>query len=90
RGRQGNKPYNCPQSNRGSNRSANQGTRGNPDGEKGPCFKCGQEGHFANNCRNLEVICFNCQKPGHFSRDCKAPNAEPSVNVTQGARPVTP
>ncbi|MCI44873.1 gag polyprotein, partial [Trifolium medium] len=28
RGRQGTKPYNCPQNNRGSNRSADQGTQG--------------------------------------------------------------
>jgi hypothetical protein len=41
RGRQGNKPYNRPQNNRGPNRSGNQGTRGNKGGEKQVCFKCG-------------------------------------------------
>ncbi|MCI57474.1 gag polyprotein, partial [Trifolium medium] len=44
RGRQGNRPYNYPQNNRGSNPSANQGTRGNPGGEKLTCFRCGEEG----------------------------------------------
>ncbi|MCI56520.1 gag polyprotein, partial [Trifolium medium] len=34
RGRQGTRPYNRPQSNMGSNRSGNQGTRGNQVGEK--------------------------------------------------------
>ncbi|MCI60561.1 gag polyprotein, partial [Trifolium medium] len=39
RGRQGTRPYNRPQNSRGSHRSANQGTRGNPSGEKLTCFR---------------------------------------------------
>ncbi|MCI56896.1 TIR-NBS-LRR resistance protein, partial [Trifolium medium] len=47
RGGQGNKPYHRPQNNQGSNRTANQGTRGNPAREKLTCFNCGEEGHYA-------------------------------------------
>ncbi|KAK2422804.1 hypothetical protein QL285_033306 [Trifolium repens] len=84
RGRQGNKPYNRPQNNRGPNRYGNQGTRGNQGGEKQVCFKCGEAGHYANACG---VVCHNCKKPGHLAKNCTAQKAEPSVNVTQGARP---
>ncbi|MCI38254.1 TIR-NBS-LRR resistance protein, partial [Trifolium medium] len=77
RGRQGTKPYNRPQSNRGSNRSANQGARGSQVREKQTCFKYGEEGHYANECGVQISTCYNCQKPGHFARDCKAPRAEP-------------
>ncbi|MCI74261.1 hypothetical protein A2U01_0095525, partial [Trifolium medium] len=37
-GRQGNRPYNRPQNSQGSNRSMNQGTRGNQAREKLTCF----------------------------------------------------
>ncbi|KAK2436721.1 hypothetical protein QL285_021693 [Trifolium repens] len=84
RGRQGNKPYNRPQNNRGSDRSANQGSQARG---KQTCYSCGQEGHYANECKVTGSVCFNCQKPGHFARDCKAPKAEPSANENQGTRP---
>ncbi|CAJ2661600.1 uncharacterized protein LOC123886155 [Trifolium pratense] len=85
-GRQGNKPYDRSQKNRGLGRSVNQGSRG---GEKHTCYRCGQEGHYASECGNRGpgAVCFNCQKPGHFARDCKAPKAGPSANVAQGGRP---
>ncbi|MCI47797.1 zinc finger protein 9, partial [Trifolium medium] len=69
RGRQGNRPYNRPQSNRGSNRPVNQGGRGEQIREKLTCYKCGEEGHFANKCGVQDFTCHNCQKPGHFARD---------------------
>ncbi|MCI36353.1 TIR-NBS-LRR resistance protein, partial [Trifolium medium] len=63
RGRQGNRPYNRSQNNRGSNRSTEQGIRGNPGGEKLTCFKCGNEGHYATECGALKegTICYNCR-----------------------------
>lgn len=44
------------------------------------CFKCGNNGHLANNCdKNSRVeppaervqSCFKCGKPGHFSNNCQ-------------------
>ncbi|MCI44751.1 TIR-NBS-LRR resistance protein, partial [Trifolium medium] len=52
RGRQGDRPYNCPQNSRGSHRSANQGTRGNQVRGKQICYRCGEEGHYAHECGN--------------------------------------
>ncbi|MCI36759.1 TIR-NBS-LRR resistance protein, partial [Trifolium medium] len=80
-------PYNRPQSNRGSNRSANQGTRGNQVREGLTCFKYGEGGHYATECGVQNSTCYNCQKPGHYARDCRASNVAPSANTTQGARP---
>ncbi|MCI32692.1 TIR-NBS-LRR resistance protein, partial [Trifolium medium] len=87
RGRQGTKPYNRPQNNRGSNRFVNQGTQGSQVREKHNCFKCGEEGHYATECGIQGLTCYNCRKPGHFARDCRAPKAGPLVNAAQGARP---
>ncbi|KAK1930172.1 hypothetical protein P3T76_014405 [Phytophthora citrophthora] len=35
----------------------------------GPCFHCGQEGHWSSQC-TYEPRCFACRKRGHFARDC--------------------
>ncbi|XP_078153638.1 uncharacterized protein LOC144548796 [Carex rostrata] len=35
------------------------------------CFKCGDSGHRANNCRNV-VTCFRCGSLGHRSYHCRA------------------
>ncbi|MCI66941.1 cleavage and polyadenylation specificity factor subunit 4, partial [Trifolium medium] len=52
RGRKRTRPYNRPQNNRGSSYSGNQGTRGNQVREKHTCYRCGEEGHYANECGN--------------------------------------
>ncbi|KAK2357014.1 receptor protein EIX2 [Trifolium repens] len=85
--RQGNKPYNRPQDNQGPTRSVNIGTRGNQSGGKLTCRRCGQEGHYVDDCKSPGTVCYNCQRPGHFARDCKAPKAGSSADVAQGARP---
>ncbi|KAK2362202.1 cleavage and polyadenylation specificity factor subunit [Trifolium repens] len=85
--RQGNKPYNRPQDNQGPTRSVNTGTRGNQSGGKLTCSRCGQEGHYVNDCKSSGTVCYNCQRPGHFARDCKAPKAGSSADVAQGTRP---
>ncbi|XP_058767704.1 uncharacterized protein LOC131641421 [Vicia villosa] len=35
------------------------------------CFKCGVEGHRANECNKNFVKCFKCDKLGHKAVDCK-------------------
>jgi hypothetical protein len=85
--RQGNKPYNRSQDNQGPTRSVNTGTRGSQSGGNLTCRRCGQEGHYVNDCKSPGTVCYNCQRPGHFARDCKAPRAESSADVAQRARP---
>ncbi|MCI55795.1 hypothetical protein A2U01_0077046, partial [Trifolium medium] len=84
---QGSKPYNRPQNNRGLNRSGNQGAQGSQVKKKLNCYRCGEEGHYANECRVQDFTCHNCQKPGHYARDCKAPKVAPPANANRGARP---
>ncbi|MCI46946.1 TIR-NBS-LRR resistance protein, partial [Trifolium medium] len=48
RGGQGSRPYNHPQNSRGSNRSGSQGTQGSRGRGRPTCYRCGEEGHYAN------------------------------------------
>lgn len=38
------------------------------------CFKCGQAGHLARNCRSSvtsQIECFKCGQKGHIARNCR-------------------
>ena len=38
------------------------------------CFKCGQPGHLAKNCRlsaMSQIECFQCGQKGHIARNCR-------------------
>ena len=36
------------------------------------CFKCGDTGHFSNNCSSKQYKCFKCNSFGHKSFECTA------------------
>ncbi|MCI78916.1 cellular nucleic acid-binding protein, partial [Trifolium medium] len=42
--------------------------------KEGRCFKCGDHGHKADQCKK-GVVCFNCKEAGYKSNVCKKPRA---------------
>lgn len=43
---------------------------------KRTCYKCGNLGHYAEECPSTERLCYNCKQAGHESTKC--PNARTS------------
>ncbi|XP_058788212.1 uncharacterized protein LOC131662423 [Vicia villosa] len=62
------KPYDDKKKKYGYDRKPNEGGTSAP--VKG--FKCGVEGHRANECNKNSGKCFECDKPGHKAVDCRS------------------
>ena len=38
------------------------------------CYRCGEEGHFSNNCSYMVKVCFQCKDTGHKVKECPQKN----------------
>ena len=45
-------------------------TRGPARGFRGSCYRCGESGHMARDCRKAAAVCGICGNPGHKDDDC--------------------
>jgi hypothetical protein len=53
---------------------------------QGTCFKCGVQGHTANDCRYQGKYCRFCDRRGHTADECRKPKP-PQANAPKDANP---
>ena len=85
------KPYQRLQGRREARKQSKpQGTGPGSPGvrEEVTCYRCGQQGHYAVNCRGKRV-CYACKQDGHLAKDCGQANAGTTGNATLESRPTT-
>ncbi|XP_052889020.1 uncharacterized protein LOC128297423 [Anopheles moucheti] len=49
-----------------------EGKQKNPKWTAVKCYRCGSDGHVANNCRHVTTTCLKCNKVGHLQRVCRS------------------
>ena len=63
------------------------GPNGTPPRERGACYKCGAQSHFARECPRAgpngtppreRGACYKCGAMSHFARECQSPSRTPS------------
>ena len=55
-------------------------SEGQPRGDSKACFRCGEIGHFKQNCR-VKVVCNRCGNSGHIKRNCHVNLKQEGANV---------
>lgn len=53
----------------------NRRSGGNDRKNEVQCYRCGEKGHIAKDCRSGETRCYRCNGSGHVAKDCKFRNA---------------